>query len=253
MLPGPFSTETRRNGMFRGKKVSVIVPAYNEEETIGAVVADYCGSDLVDEVVVVDNNCRDRTAVIARDAGARVVAESSPGYGCALQAGMRASEGDYMVLTEADGSFKGNDLIKLLVYLADAGMVVGTRTTKQMVQQAANMGFFLRWGNVCMAKYLEFCWYIGQEPRFTDVGCTYRALTRETYERIASSLTAAGPAFSPEMMCEALMKGCRCIEVPVNYWPRLGGESKHSESFLKVLKTAWGMFRIITRKRILGK
>jgi hypothetical protein len=122
-----------------------------------------------------------------------------------------------------------------------------------MVQQAANMGFLLRWGNVTMAKYLELCWYLSQEPRFTDVGCTYRALTRETFQRIESSLTCAGPSFSPEMMCEALMKGCRCIEVPVNYWPRLGGQSKHSESFAKVCKTAWGMFRIITRKRLLGR
>jgi len=239
--------------MFRGKKVSVIVPAYNEEETIGAVVEDFVAEQHSDEVVVVDNNCRDRTAVIAQAAGARVVAESRPGYGAALLAGMRAAEGDLLVLTEADGSFKAADMVKLLVYLEDAGLVVGTRTTRQMVQQAANMGFFLRWGNVCMAKYLELCWYTSQEPRLTDVGCTYRALTRETFDRIEASLTSAGPSFSPEMMCEALMKGCRCLEVPINYWPRLGGESKHSQSFLKVAQTAWGMFRIITRKRLLGR
>lgn len=239
--------------MFRGKKVTVVVPAYNEEATIGQVVTDFKHEPHVDEVLVVDNNCSDRTAVIAREAGARVVAESKPGYGSALLAGMRAATGELLVLTEADGSFKASDLIKLLVYLDDAGLVVGTRTTRQMVQQAANMGFFLRWGNVTMAKYLEILWYLSQEPRFTDVGCTYRALTRETFQRISSSLTCTGPSFSPEMMCEALMKGCRCVEVPVNYHPRLGGESKHSAGFLKVCKTAWGMFRIITRKRLLGK
>ncbi len=239
--------------MFRGKTVSVVVPAYNEEETIGNVVKDFLAEPHSDEVVVVDNNCRDRTAVLAREAGARVVAESRPGYGAALLAGMRAATGESIVLTEADGSFKASDMIKLLVYLDDAGLVVGTRTTRQMVQQAANMGFFLRWGNVVMAKYLELLWYLSQEPRFTDVGCTYRALTRETLDRIEGSLTSAGPSFSPAMMCEALMKGARCVEVPINYWPRLGGESKHSESFLKVAKTAWGMFRVITRKRILGR
>jgi len=239
--------------MFLDKKVTVVIPAYNEEDTIAAVVGDFAAEASVDEVLVVDNNCKDATAKLAAEAGARVVAESKPGYGSALMAGMRAASGEIFVLTEADGSFKARDLEKLLVYLEDGALIVGTRTTRQMVQQAANMGFLLRWGNVVMAKYLELCWYLRHEPRFTDVGCTYRALWRDTFRKIESSLTCAGPSFSPEMMCEALMKDCRCIEVPVNYYPRLGGSSKHSESFLKVCKTAWGMFRIITRKRLLGR
>lgn len=239
--------------MYRKHKVSVIIPAYNEEATIVAVVLDYLAEEHVDEVIVVDNNCNDKTAELALATGARIVCEPAPGYGRALMAGMRAAKGEILVLTEADGSFKSSDLVKLLVYLDDAALVVGTRTTRQLVQQAANMGFTLRWGNVIMAKYMEAMWYFPHEPRFTDVGCTARALWRSCFERIESSMTCTGPSFAPEMMCEALMKGCRTIEVPLNYHPRLGGESKHSDSFFKVLKTAWGMFRIITRKRFLGR
>ena len=77
--------------MFRGKTVSVIVPAYNEEETIGAVVEDFVAEPHVDEVVVVDNNCADRTAIIASEAGGKVISEAKPGYGSALQAGLRAA------------------------------------------------------------------------------------------------------------------------------------------------------------------
>jgi glycosyltransferase involved in cell wall biosynthesis len=238
--------------MRREHRVSVIIPAYNEEETIAAVVADYVQIPEVDEVLVVDNNCKDRTAELAAEAGARVVSESAPGYGRALTCGMRNATGDILVLTEADGSFKGSDVEKLLVYLDDADMVCGTRTTRQMVQQAANMGRLLRMGNLTMAKYLELLWFFPHEPRFTDVGCTYRALWRSTFEVIEDSLRSAGPSFSPEMMCEVLMKRRRCVEVPVNYHPRLGGESKHSASFLKVCKTAWGMWKIITRKRLFG-
>ena len=51
-------------------------------------------------------------------------------------------------------------------------MVMGTRTTRQMVQQGANMGSLLRWGNVTVAKLMELAWYISSEPRLTDVGCT---------------------------------------------------------------------------------
>jgi hypothetical protein len=55
------------------------------------------------------------------------------------------------------------------------------------------------------------------------------------------------------MMCEALMKGFRVIEVPVTYAPRLGGESAHSDTFWKQAKTALKMFRVIVRKRLLGR
>jgi glycosyltransferase involved in cell wall biosynthesis len=239
--------------MFRNRSVSLVVPAYNEEETIGAVVDEFRGEQLIDEIVVVDNNCRDRTAAIATEHGARVVAEKRPGYGAALMAGMQAARGEILVLVEADGSFRARDVVKLLVYLEDAGMVMGTRTTRQMLEQGANMRFFLRWGNVFMAKFIELCWLRPAEPRFTDVGCTFRALTRGTFDRIAPLLRETGPAFSPEMMCAALQARCRVIEVPVTYSKRIGGESKHSDTLLRQARTAWLMFKTICRKRFLER
>lgn len=235
--------------MHAGKKVSVVVPAYNEEETIGAVVEDFLGHPAVDEVLVVDNNCRDRTAAIATEKGARVVPESAAGYGCALKAGMRAASGDLLILVEADGSFLAHDIDKFLAYLPDCAMVLGTRTTRQMVQQGANMDKLLRWGNVTAAKILQLLWYIPGEPRLTDVGCTYRALHKETFAALDEGLSETGPGFSPEMMCEALRHGMRVIEIPVHYGARGGGSSKHSESFLAVSRTAIKMFRCIFRKR----
>jgi glycosyltransferase involved in cell wall biosynthesis len=239
--------------MYENRTVSLVIPAYNEEATIGQVVAEFRQQPHLDEIVVVDNNCRDRTAEIAAAAGARVVAESRPGYGSALLAGMDAAKGDILVLTEADGSFRARDVGKLLVYLDDAGVVLGTRTTKQMVEQGANMRFLLRWGNVFMAKFLQLCWLRPAEPRFTDVGCTFRALSRSTFQRIRPLLRETGPAFSPEMMCAALQARCRVIEVPVTYSRRMGGESKHSDTFLRQARTALKMFRTICRKRFLER
>jgi len=198
---------------------------------------------------VVDNNCRDRTAELARAAGARVVAEAEPGYGRALMRGMREASGDWLVLVEADGSFRAHDLSKLLCYLPDCAMVLGTRTTCQMVEQGANMDRLLRWGNVAAAKLLELLWYIPHEPRLTDVGCTYRALHRETFEIIAPGLRESGPAFSPEMTCEILRHRMRVIEIPVHYGARGGGESKHSRGLRQIVRTALKMFRCIFRKR----
>jgi glycosyltransferase involved in cell wall biosynthesis len=239
--------------MFDHRTVSLVIPAYNEEETIAQVVAEFQQERHLDEIVVVDNNCKDRTAELARAAGARVVSEQKPGYGAALTAGMDAARGDILVLTEADGSFRARDVEKLLVYLRDAGMVLGTRTTRQMLQQGANMRFFLRWGNVFMAKFLELLWLRPHEPRFTDVGCTFRALTQQTWQQIRGLLRETGPAFSPEMMCAALQTHVRVIEIPVTYSPRLGGASKHSDTFGRQARTAWKMFRTICRKRFLER
>src|SRR5690242_7387472 len=103
--------------MFEGRKVSVVIPAHNEEATIAEVVEGFRRrAPAVDEIVVVENNCRDRTAELARAAGARVVQESAPGYGCALRRGMDEAQGDVLVLVEADGSFRPEDAQKLLVY-----------------------------------------------------------------------------------------------------------------------------------------
>jgi UDP-N-acetylglucosamine diphosphorylase / glucose-1-phosphate thymidylyltransferase / UDP-N-acetylgalactosamine diphosphorylase / glucosamine-1-phosphate N-acetyltransferase / galactosamine-1-phosphate N-acetyltransferase len=239
--------------MFQNRSVSLVIPAYNEEETIQQVVEEFRQEPHLDEILVVDNNCKDATAARAAAAGARVVSESRPGYGSALLAGMTAATGDILVLVEADGSFRARDVVKLLVYLDDAGMVMGTRTTRQMVQQGANMRFLLRWGNVFMAKFLQLCWLRPAEPRFTDVGCTYRALSRETFQKIRPRLRETGPAFSPEMMCAALQERCRIIEIPVTYAQRLGGESKHSDTFTRQARTAWKMFRTICRKRFLER
>ena len=242
--------------MFRGHPVSVIIPCYNEESTIGSVVAAFRAEEHVDRVLVVDNNSRDRSGEVAVAAGAEVLRETAQGYGAALRAGLTheasADGRTILVVTEADGSFRATDLSKLLHYLPDCNMVLGTRTTKQMVQQAANMDFALRWGNVTMGKLIELFWLRPHEPRLTDVGCSYRALWSDAWKAIAPGTRETGPSFSPEMICEAYRKGLRVIEIPVHYGKRTGGESKHSRSFAQVARTAWRMFKTICRKRFLG-
>ena len=241
--------------MFQGHSLTVVVPAYNEEETIAEVVADFLAPECVDRVVVIDNNCADRTAELAKGAGAEVIEESVPGYGSAIRAGLDhafATGADIVAITEADGSFRAQDIWKILHYLGDCGMVLGTRTTRQMVDQAGNMDRKLRLGNIAMAKLLELFWFLPHEPRLTDVGCSYRALWKDSWTQIREGTREKGPQFSPEMICEAYRTGMRVIEIPVRYGARLGGESKHSASLLQVTKTALGMFRTICRKRFLG-
>jgi hypothetical protein len=163
---------------------------------------------------------------------------------------MDEAKGDILVLVEADSSFRALDVDKFLAYMEEDTLVLGTRTTRQLVDQASNMRSLLRWGNVIVAKLVEGMWYVSSEPRLTDVGCTYRALTRGTWQRIRGGLTEPGPAFSPEMMVEVLRHRLRLIEIPVHYFARSGGVSKHSASYWKISKTALKMLRAIFRKRL---
>lgn len=228
--------------------VDVIIPAYNEEETLAAVIRDYKQCKGVDRVLVIDNNSCDRTAEIASQEGAVLISESKQGYGNALRRGLDESAADIMVLTEADGSFHAKDVDKLLVYLKDADMAIGTRTTRQLIEQGANMGGITRWANVAMGKLAEALWW-GQEPRYTDVGCTYRAIWKSSYNQVRHLLKSNGPEFSVEMMLALMKARLRVIEVPVSYHPRAGGDSKHSVSFRAKAKTAWRMFKIILKYR----
>jgi glycosyltransferase involved in cell wall biosynthesis len=236
--------------MYRSYKVSLIIPAYNEEATIGPVIQDFRSQPVLDEILIVDNNSRDRTAEIARAHGACVIREERQGYGNALRAGMDQAIGDILILCEADGSFRASDLNKFLAYIEDAGMVIGTRTTKQMIDQGARMNFIIRMSNIAVAKFLELLWFFTNETRFTDVGCTYRGLWKEVYGRIRPGLKADGPDFSPEMMAEALRCRVKIVEIPVKYFQREGGESKHSVSYRHLARTAIKMIRTIIRKKL---
>jgi glycosyltransferase involved in cell wall biosynthesis len=233
--------------MWNSKTVSIVLPAYNEEKYIRPAVQDFFVDGVVDEVIVVDNNSRDRTAEEAMATRARVVREPAQGYGHALRRGLREATGDLVIMAEPDGTFVGRDVMKLLAYADDFEMVCGTRTTRELIWRQANMGRFLRWGNWMVAKMIQVL-YGG--PSLTDCGCTLRLTRRATLERILGDLTVGGSHFLPEMVIVALKRGVRVIEVPVNYRGRIG-DSKITGTLKGTLRTGFRMIALILRLRVL--
>ncbi|MEQ1898704.1 MAG: glycosyltransferase family 2 protein [Vicinamibacterales bacterium] len=233
--------------MFDGKSVSVVFPAYNEEHNIRIAVEDFFASGVVDEVVVVDNNSVDCTAEEAGRTRARVVKETAQGYGHALRRGLREASGDLIILAEPDGTFVGRDVLKLLAYANDFDMVCGTRTTRELIWEQANMGWFLRVGNLVVAKILQV---LHDGPSLTDCGCTLRLTHRAAVGRIVEDLTVGGSHFLPEMVILALKRGLRVIEIPVNYRGRIG-ESKITGTLKGTLRTGTRMILLILRLRFL--
>src|SRR5205823_5556502 len=158
-------------GVWQGHRVSVVFPAFNEEGGIAEAVTDFGAVEAVDEVLVVDNNSHDGTSARARSAGARVVEEARQGYGHALRRGLADAQGEYVVLAEPDGTFMAKDVLKLLAYADDFDLVLGTRTTRELIWHGANMGWQLRWGNWLVAKFLQVLF---GGPSLSDCGCTLR-------------------------------------------------------------------------------
>jgi glycosyltransferase involved in cell wall biosynthesis len=234
--------------MHGSETVSVVFPAYNEEEGISDAVETFRSIDPVDEVVVADNNSTDRTAELAAAAGARVVPERRQGYGFALRRGMAEARGDLVILAEPDGTFMAADLHKLLAYAGDADLVLGTRTTRELLWEQANMGRFLRWGNWTVAKLLEV---IYSTPSLSDCGCTMRLIHRRALERVLPRLTVGSSHFLPEMVIVARLTGASMIEVPVNYRARTG-QSKITGSLPTTLKVGVNMLRVILAYRLRG-
>jgi len=232
--------------MYGTKTVSIVLPAYNEAPYIRRALDDFFSLDVVDEVVVVDNNSRDGTAEEARGTKARVVQETQQGYGYALRRGLREATGDLIIMAEPDGTFMARDILKLLAYSEEFDMVCGTRTTRELIWQHANMGWFLRVGNWAVAKLIQVL-YGG--PSLSDCGCTLRLTHREALAKIQGMMTVGGSHFLPEMVMLGLKNHLRLIEVPVNYRGRVG-ESKITGTFEGTLRTGFRMIGIILRHRL---
>lgn len=232
--------------MYHNKTVSVIFPAYNEENYIRAAVEDFFSNGVVDEIVVVNNNSKDRTDAEARKTAARVVLETKQGYGNALQRGLREASGDIIILAEPDSTFMGKDVLKLLAYSDDFDMVCGTRTTAELIWREANMGWFLRLGNWIVAKFTQFLY---NTCSLSDMGCTMRLIHRTALQKFVNDLTVGGSHFLPEMIVLAKREKLKVIEIPVNYRGRVG-ESKITGNLKGTLRTGFRMIALVLRYRL---
>lgn len=219
--------------MWRGKKVAVIFPTYNEKDSIRAATLDYLAGDLADEVIVVNNNAAPGTSEELRGTGAREIFEPRQGYGFALLRGIDECDADLIVLSEPDGTFSGHDLIKLLSYSDDMPVVFGSRTSREFIWAGANMGRFLRWGNWAVAKMTELLF---NTTILTDMGCTYRLFHQEALQLIRPHLTIGGSHFGPQLLMEVVAHRIPFVEIPVNYRTRVGESS--------VTGDLWKAFRL---------
>ena len=209
--------------MWRGQTLAVVLPTYNEAESIADCIRRFEALEIVDEIVVVNNNAHPETTPNVRTTTAREVHESIQGYGAAIRRGIQeTATADLVCICEPDGTFDPDDLWKLLPFLSDSSVVFGSRTVQTFIYSGANMGAFLRYGNWGLAKVIELLF---NTVSLSDVGCTFRVVRRSALDLVEPHFYGNGSAFGLEMMILFVKSRVPIVQVPVRYLPRVGSSS----------------------------
>jgi glycosyltransferase involved in cell wall biosynthesis len=203
-------------------QVSVIVPAYDEAESIGQVLTDLnaalSAGDLTYEIIVVDDGSTDQTPGIARASGARLLQHGvNRGYGAALKTGIRAARGDRIVITDSDGTYPADCIPKLATLLDEWDMVIGARTGRNvhmpLIRRPA------KWALNQLANYLT-------GTQIPDLNSGLRAFWRETALRFFPILPN-GFSLTTTITLAMLSENCRVHFMPIDYHERRGRSKIH--------------------------
>lgn len=219
--------------------ISIVIPALNEEGIVGKTVKSIPLTELKEkgldvEIIVVDNASTDNTAQEATDAGARVVREENRGYGNAYLRGFKESEGDIIVMGDADGTYPLNTTYEFVQPLltGDYDMVMGSRL-KGDIQKGAMPPLHRYVGNPFLTWLLNALFKAG----ISDAHCGMRAIRRDALDKL--KLHSTGMEFASEMIIEAARENLKIAEIPITYYPREG------DSKLSSLADGWRHLRFM--------
>ncbi|MZH15491.1 MAG: glycosyltransferase family 2 protein [Nitrospinae bacterium] len=196
-------------------RISIIIPAYNEESSIGLVL-NALPREKIHEIIVVDNGSTDETARVATENGARVVKEPKKGYGAACLKGIEELDApDIVVFLDGDFSDFPEEMVSLIdpIEKGETDFVIGSRMI--LPKSRAALLPQARYGNQ-LAVFLIKLFF---KHTFTDLG-PFRAIRYSSLMAIGMQDTNFG--WTVEMQIKAVKNGLRIMEVPVNYRERVG-------------------------------
>lgn len=199
---------------------TLVIPALNEEESLGQVLGRV-NTNLLCEIIVVDGGSQDRTVEIAKASGARVILESQPGYGRACAVGTASAQGEIVVFMDADGADDPAQIPDLIAPITrdNVDLVLGSRLAGNISPGA--MPWHQKFGNWLSAGLIRLLYGLP----ISDLS-PFRAVRRvKLLDLDMQEMTYGWPT---EMIAKAAKSGWRIAEIPVNYHPRLGGRSKIS-------------------------
>jgi glycosyltransferase involved in cell wall biosynthesis len=225
-------------------RISIIIPALNEAESIGRVVGEMPWGRIA-ECIVVDNGSTDGTAEVARAAGARVIC-SVRGYGAACDAGAKAAVGDVLVFMDGDGSdvIAGLDELVGPIERGEADFVMGSR-----IRGRREAGSMLA-SQVFAGRMVGVVLRVTMGVKYTDMG-PFRAIRRVSLERLHMSEMTYG--WNLEMQIKARRCGLRIEEIAVDYRRRFAGTSKVSGDLWASVRAGVRILRVLVRAGMVGR
>lgn len=220
--------------MLQNLKISLVIPCYNEEDGVREVI-ERCPKGI-DEIVVVDNNCTDRTAEVARSLGAVVVSEKTPGYGAAYKAGMRAATGDLIVTLDGDGTYPPESIPALVDKLVEKRWDFLSACRFPLADKAA-MGLTNQIGNGVLTVTAMVLFFTPIKDSQSGMWVFKRSLLEKM------RVTSDGMPFSQEIKLEVILRGFRFGETHIAYGARIG------EVKLQKWRDGWLNLTFLFRKR----
>jgi len=230
--------------------ICVIIPAYNEEISIEKVVRSFINQKFVESVIVIDNKSIDNTINIAEKCGAKVIRkEKNRGLGHSYAIGLKmALETNVNVIatTDADGTSNAYDLEKLLPYLDNSDIVIGSRQVQVLTEKGNQNSIMHVWGNHLLAKLIQLKYFSLHHlgiVSLTDVGCLFRLIRQESLEKLVEGLTEpktgeaiGGMAFALHLTMLGIENDLRIIEIPITFNKRIGKSKTRSDENLIGIK-----------------
>lgn len=218
--------------------MTVIIPAWNEADAIGRVLAEV-PRDVVGRIIVVDGGSTDGTADIAARHGAEVVPQRQRGYGAACAEGARAAGSGILVFLDGDYSDPPVDVSRLVRPIArgEADLVLGCRTGLSLRQ---TLPFHARLGNrlVTMLILLTMGYHVRDLP-------SYKALRADTLSSLQMREMSYG--WTTEMIVKAARAGLVVKQIDITYRPRAGGRSKVSGTVRGSIKAGIALVTTVVR------
>jgi glycosyltransferase involved in cell wall biosynthesis len=206
-------------------EVSVILPALDEERTIGECISKiqkvFSENSISGEIIIADSS-QDRTGSVAASLGAQVVRPEKIGYGNAYLAAFTAAKGRYIVMGDADNTYDFLEFMRLIEPLRNgADLVIGSRFRGTLYK--GSMTPLHRYiGNPVLNWLLNYIFH----TRYSDTHSGFRAIRRESLDRL--QLKTGGMEFASEMLVMASKENLRIEEVPISYYPRIAPSKLHS-------------------------
>lgn len=228
--------------MWGKKTVAVIIPSREENRTIFDVIQDFDSTGYVDEILVVSDNPNPIIEEQIKNTRAKFIKQKISGFGAAVKTGFSSTNADLLILTEANRTYKGKDILKLLSYSDDFDVVFGTRTHLPLIQKGSGMNLTRRIVDGFLGRLVSVLFL---SSTLSDIGCPVRLTNKKGWKKVSEECKSNDELFLAQWLIAAAKNKVRFIEIPVNFNASSASKLKRHYFYytIKLIKISFCIFK----------